>query len=86
MALGFLPVEMLAVIDIYDAMTDNSRTYKKGMNPAQAIQFMADKPLAEGKIDPVIFDIFIDFLKQSGIDLPDNIGIQHKFKLRKSIA
>ena len=53
------------------------------MTPAEAIQFMHDKPLATGKIDPVLFDIFIDFLLESGIDLSEEQGFFFKFRQRK---
>lgn len=84
MALGYLPVELLAIVDIYDAMTDNSRLYKKGMTPTEAIQFMTNQALAAGKIDPMLFDIFIDFLMDTGIEVPEEAGFFFKFRQRKA--
>jgi response regulator RpfG family c-di-GMP phosphodiesterase len=81
-ALTFLPTEMLSVIDIYDAMTDSSRTYKKPMNPAEACRFLQDKMVQGGKIDPVVFDIFVDFLRANGQDVPPELGFAWKFANR----
>jgi len=62
-ALGFLPTEMLAIVDIYDAMTDVSRAYKKAMSPTEALAYMRTHPVAEGRLDPVLFDVFAAFIK-----------------------
>jgi response regulator RpfG family c-di-GMP phosphodiesterase len=79
-SLGYLPVEMLAVADVYDAMTDSSRTYKKAMTPAEAVVFLEEKMAAQRKLDPVLVDLFVDYLRANGIDVPDDRGFQHKFK------
>lgn len=83
LAKGYLPVEILAIVDIYDAMTDRSRSYKQVMDPAQAIAFMTEKPLAAGKIDPVLFDLFVDYLKSTGVDLPEDCGLNFKISRRR---
>jgi HD domain len=41
-ALSFLPVEICTIIDVYDALTDPSRQYKKPMTPQQTIAFMEE--------------------------------------------
>jgi len=74
-ALGFLPVEMLAVVDIYDALTDASRAYKKPMTSLEALQFMHGKLVGQSKLDPVMVDIFADFLKTQGVAVPDVLGL-----------
>ena len=79
LALGYLPTEMIAVVDIYDAMTDASRTYKKAMSPTEAVTFILDKQVSSGKLDPILVDIFIDFLRESGQELPAELGFTHKF-------
>jgi len=79
LALGFLPTEMLAVVDIYDAMTDPSREYKKPMTPTEAVIFLEDTMVAEGKLDPVLVDLYIDFLRTQAIDVPADRGFQFKF-------
>lgn len=77
-SLGFLPTEMLAIADIYDAMTDSSRVYKKTMNPTEALVFMNEKPLAKGMIDPILFDIFVDFIRTVNPEIPETMGLMRK--------
>lgn len=77
-ALGFLPVEVCAVIDIYDAITDPSRRYKQPLAPLDALQFMEGQFVAKGKVDPVLFDLFIDYLRTLGVDLPPDKGLSAK--------
>jgi len=79
-ALGWLPVEMLAVADVYDAMTDNSRTYKKAMTPAQAVVFLEDTMAAAGKLDPVLVDLYVDFLRTQNVVVPEDRGFEFKVK------
>jgi len=79
-ALGWLPVEMLAVADVYDAMTDNSRIYKKAMSSSEAAVFLEDTMAAEGKLDPVLVDLYIDFLRTQSVDVPGDRGFQYKTK------
>lgn len=77
-ALGWLPVEMLAVADVYDAMIDDSRAYKKPMTPAQAAVFLEDTMAAQGKLDPVLVDLYIDFLREQGKEMPADRGFAAK--------
>jgi hypothetical protein len=83
-AKGFLPTEILAICDIYDAMTDASRTYKKAMTPNEAVAFMFDKPMSAGKIDPVLFSLFVDFLHSTKLDVDLTYGMDYKIKHRHS--
>jgi hypothetical protein len=77
-ALGWLPTEMLAVADVYDAMTDDSRSYKKPMSPAEAAAFLDDTMAAQGKLDSVLVDLYIDFLRDRGLDIPADRGFGAK--------
>lgn len=77
-ALGWLPVEMLAVADVYDAMIDDSRAYKKPMTPAQAVVFLEDTMVAQGKLDPVLVDLYIDYLRAQCLDVPVDRGFHYK--------
>ncbi len=77
-SLGFLPTEMLAIVDIYDAMTDSSRDYKKPMTPLEALEFLRDRPVAHGRLDPVLFDIFVDFISEREGDIPERMGLAWK--------
>lgn len=77
-ALGWLPTEMLAVVDVYDAMTDTSRTYKKAMTPAEATVFLDEKMAGQGKADPILVDLYIDFLRSQAIEVPADRGFAFK--------
>ena len=79
-SLGWLPVEMLAVVDVYDAMTDNSRSYKKGMTPAEAVAFLEDTMVAAGKLDPLLVDLYVDDLRLRGVEVPADRGYEFKTK------
>lgn len=81
-AVGFLPVEMLSVIDIYDALTDSSRSYKKALTPVEALTLMYGKSVISGKLDPIIFDLFVDFLREQEIFVPQNLGFSVKYAKR----
>lgn len=48
---------VLAIADIYDALTAKDRPYKKAISPEVAISILK-KEVEEGKLDPVLFDIF----------------------------
>jgi hypothetical protein len=79
-SLGWLPIEMLAVADVYDAMVDNSRSYKKALTPTQAVEFLEDTMAAQGKLDPVLVDLFIDYLRSQGLEIPEGRGLAFKAK------
>ncbi len=75
--LTFLPIEVCAVVDVYDALTDPYRTYQKARDPQGAVGLMTEEFVAQGKMDPVIFDLFVGFLKAMGIDLPQ-LGFEER--------
>ena len=77
-ALGWLPVEMLAVCDVYDAMTDSSRIYKKAMSSTEAVIFLEDNMVTSGKLDPVLVDLYIDYLRIRGTEVPGDRGFGFK--------
>jgi response regulator RpfG family c-di-GMP phosphodiesterase len=82
-ALGFLPTEMISIIDIYDAMTDASRTYKQPMSAGEAVAFMQEKIVDGGKLDPILFDLFVDFLREKDQIVPEGMGFAQKFANRR---
>jgi hypothetical protein len=82
-ALGFLPIEMLAILDIYDALTDTSRTYKKPYSSRAALELMYEKNVLAGKLDPILFDLFVDFLRDAGVAVPEQLGFSVKYARRK---
>ncbi len=66
-ALSFFPAKMLEIVDVYDALTDPDRKYKDPLSPQEALKMMRMEFVQRHvKLDPVLFDIFIDFLKSSG--------------------
>lgn len=79
-SLGWLPVEMLAVADVYDAMIDDSRAYKKAMTPAQAVVFLEETMAAQGRLDPVLVDLYVDYLRSAGVEVPGDRGFAHRLK------
>jgi len=65
-SLSYFPGKILEILDIYDAMTDPDKNYKKScLTPEQALSEMKDAYITNGApgIDPILFNIFIDFLK-----------------------
>lgn len=64
---SYLPVKFLEIIDIYDALTDPERQYKKPLQPNDAIKVMIENYIdKEVRIDPIIFDIFKLYLVDCG--------------------
>jgi hypothetical protein len=61
-ALAFLPVEACTLADVYDALTDPHRPYKEASEPAAALETMKVQFTARGKLDPVLFDLFREYL------------------------
>ena len=63
-ALNYFPAKMLEVVDIYDTLTFMYGTRNK--NPEEILMFMKTTFIDEKiKIDPVVFDLFIQFLKDT---------------------
>ena len=56
-----IPVEsrILAVLDVFEALTASDRPYKKAMPLSQALTILGRMKL-DGHIDPDLFDIFIN--------------------------
>lgn len=48
---------VMAIADIYDALTAKDRPYKKAIAPEIAISILK-KEVEDGKLDPVLFDVF----------------------------
>lgn len=66
-AYGFFPAKILEIVDVYDALTDPERKYRDPLKPIEAVDFIIDKFLTDDiKLDPILFDIFVLFLKNTG--------------------
>ena len=49
---------MMAITDIYDALTAKDRPYKKAIPPEKALDILAGD-VKRGQLDTELFDIFI---------------------------
>jgi hypothetical protein len=66
---AYFPNKVLEILDIYDAMTDTDKKYRKNhFSPEEAIQEIKNEYLDKDHlgIDPVLFNIFVDFMHTSG--------------------
>jgi HD-GYP domain-containing protein (c-di-GMP phosphodiesterase class II) len=52
-----VPARMMAISDIYDALTANDRPYKKAMPPEKALDILAGD-VKRGQLDAALFDVF----------------------------
>lgn len=61
---AFFPSKILELVDVYDALIDPTRKYRsKAYTPLEALTFMrSDFVLKEHKLDPVIFDLFLEYM------------------------
>jgi HD-GYP domain-containing protein (c-di-GMP phosphodiesterase class II) len=54
-----LQARMMAVADIYDALTANDRPYKKAVSLERALAILEEEVKAQ-HLDPAVFDLFLD--------------------------
>jgi HD-GYP domain-containing protein (c-di-GMP phosphodiesterase class II) len=69
-ALSYFPSKILEILDIYDAMTDPDKNYRRSsLTPDEALDEMKKSYIEKNApgIDPILFNVFIDFLKDSKI-------------------
>jgi len=74
-SLSYFPSKILEILDIFDAMTDPDKSYKKScLTAEEALVEMKTKYLLNGQpgIDPILFNIFVDFLKVGGVLVDSN--------------
>ncbi len=53
-----IPARMVAIADVFEALTAKDRPYKKAMSLSQSLRILGDMKL-EHHVDPDLFDIFI---------------------------
>lgn len=68
-ALAYVPIKLLEIVDVFDALTDKSRKYReKEFTIDEALELMKsdfiDKSL---KIDPILFTIFLDYINSHSV-------------------
>jgi len=69
-SLSYFPLKILEILDIYDAMTDPDKNYRRScLTPDEALDEMKKSYIEKGSpgVDPILFNVFIDFLKDSKI-------------------
>jgi HD-GYP domain-containing protein (c-di-GMP phosphodiesterase class II) len=65
-ALGFFPAKLLEIIDVYDALTDPNRKYRKALSTDDAIKMMQEEFVEKHpKIDIILFDLFTKFVQEA---------------------
>lgn len=66
--LAYFPAKMLEVVDVFDSLTDPNRRYRSPLSTVEAIQVLEEQFVAERlKVDPIILDLFKQFLSERGI-------------------
>lgn len=68
-AMAYVPVKLLEIVDVFDALTDKNRRYRdKEFTIDEALEIMKndfiDKSL---KIDPILFTIFLDYISSHSV-------------------
>lgn len=60
---------MLEIIDVFDALTDKNRKYRDGHKSIEdALIIMKQEFISRRlKIDPILFDIFLEFVREYAI-------------------
>lgn len=65
-AVAFFPAKMLEIVDVYDALIDKDRQYKKAMSPLESLTFMRKEMIENNlQLDPILFDLFVKFMNQA---------------------
>jgi len=53
-----IPARMVAIADVFEALTASDRPYKKAMSLSQALSILGQMKL-DGHVDPDLFDVFM---------------------------
>ena len=67
-----LPAKMMTISDIYDALTAWDRPYKKAVPTEKALDILSGE-MKEGKIDPYLFQLFLDAKIYSLVKRPEEV-------------
>lgn len=63
-ALAYFPAKVMEIVDVFDALTDPNRKYRKPLSSDEALDFMQRQFIDEElKLDPILFDLFRTFTK-----------------------
>ncbi|HPJ34479.1 MAG TPA: HD domain-containing protein [Spirochaetota bacterium] len=68
-AMGYVPVKLLEIVDVFDALTDHNRRYReREFTVDEALQIMITDFIEKNtKIDPILFSIFVDFINSHSV-------------------
>ncbi|MDO6993275.1 phosphohydrolase, partial [Brachyspira innocens] len=63
-ALAFFPSKVLEIVDLYDTIVTPQKNYERnGLTSKEAVELMFNNYIKdETQIDPIIFELFINFL------------------------
>jgi HD-GYP domain-containing protein (c-di-GMP phosphodiesterase class II) len=65
-ALAYFPAKVLEIVDVFDALTDPNRKYRKALTAEEALVMMREEFIEKHhKIDIILFDLFLRFVKDS---------------------
>lgn len=66
--MAYFPNKILEMLDVFDAMTDPDKKYRKPMSAEEALAAMRKEYLdvPHPGLDPILFTIFVDFMQASG--------------------
>jgi hypothetical protein len=63
--LAYFPAKVLEIIDVFDSLTDTHRVYRKALTTDEALTMMREEFIEKNhKIDIILFDIFVSFIKE----------------------
>lgn len=80
-ALSYFPAELVAIVDVYHGLLDKRGYHLQQMQTsAEALAVMAEAFVQAGKLDPILVDIFADYLGTLGEDIPPEIGLKNKLR------
>ncbi|MFA5519487.1 MAG: HD domain-containing protein [Spirochaetota bacterium] len=74
-SLAYVPAKILEIVDVFDALTDKNRKYRdREFSVDEALAIMDSEFVQKAtKIDPVLFSIFTDYVKNHAILKNKNI-------------
>ncbi len=69
LSLAYVPIKLLEIVDVFDALTDNKRRYReKEFTADEALEIMMNDFIEKNtKLDPILFSIFVDFINTHSI-------------------
>lgn len=70
-AMAYFPAKILEIVDVYDALMDPARKYRGGktFTSLEALNIIRDDFIKkEVKVDPILFDMFVDFIAYTNSD------------------